>query len=306
VAAAPSVKRGWIVNVLLLAAVVGLGLYIHYRPSGETPQHKLTTLAPSAVSRVLIERRDGEPIELAKRGEAWYLVRPFQARADRSQVERLLELTSATSKEKLAATDLGRFDLDRPALTVTLGEQRFAFGTINQINQEQYVLAGDSVYMLPSFYPSLVPLKAERLLTHSLFVEGESPAAFVLPGVRIELQDTKWVRVPATAKDEPSQDEFNRWVEGWRFASSLLTQPAGPKTAAEHVEVRLADGRTLRLGVLQRQPELILERPDEKLQFYFSGEMAKRLLTPPEAAPPATDSATSGVPATSAVPAQEH
>jgi len=290
-------KRGWIINVLLLAAVVGLGLYIHYRPSAEAPQHKLTTLAPSAVSHVLIEPRDGETMELAKRGEAWYLVRPFQARADRSQVERLLELTSAASKEKLAATDLARFDLDRPALSVTLGEQRFAFGTVNPLSQEQYVLAGDGVYLLPSFYSSLVPLKAERLLTHALFVAGESPVAFVMPGFRIELQDAKWVRIPATTKDEPSQDEFNRWVEGWRFASSLLTQPAGSKTAAQHVEVRLADGRTLKLGVMQRQPELILVRPDEKLQFYFSGEMAKRLLTPPEAAPPAADAATSGVPA---------
>ena len=290
-------RRAWIVNLLLLALVVGLGLYILYRPADEAPQHKLTTLVPSAVSHVVIELRDGEPIELAKRGDAWYLVRPFQARADRSQVERLLEITSATSKEKLAATDLARFDLDRPALTVTLGEQRFAFGTVNPLGQEQYVLARDSVYLLPSFYASLVPQKAERLLTHSLFIEGESPVAFVLPGSRIELQGAKWVRLPASAQEQPSQDDFNRWVQGWRFASSLLTQRASAITATQHVEVRLADGRTLRLGVVQKQPELILVRPDEKLQFYFSGEMAKRLMTPPEAAAPAADSAASGVPA---------
>ena len=200
----------------------------------EAPQHKLTTLLPSTVSHVLIEPRGGEPIELAKRGEAWYLVRPFEARADRSQVERLLELTSAASKEKLAATELARFDLDRPALTVTLGEQRFAFGTVNPLNQEQYVQAGDGVYLLSSFYASLVPQKAERLLTHALFVEGETPVAFVLPGFRIELQGPKWVRVPAAPQEQPSQDDFNRWVEGWRFASSLLTQRAGSSAANEH------------------------------------------------------------------------
>jgi hypothetical protein len=290
-------RRAWIVNLLLLALVVGLGLYIVYRPADEAPQHKLTTLVPSAVSHVVIEPRNGEPIELAKRGDPWYLVRPFQARADRSQVERLLEITSATSKEKLAATDLARFDLDRPALTVTLGEQRLAFGAVNPLSQEQYALAGDSVYLLPSFYGSLVPQKAERLLTHSLFIEGESPVAFVLPGFRIELQGPKWVRLPASAQEQPSQDDFNRWVEGWRFASSLLTQRATSSAATQHIEVRLADGRTLRLGVLQKQPELILVRPDEKLQFYFSGEMAKRLLTPPEAAASAGDSAASAVPA---------
>jgi hypothetical protein len=289
-------KRGWIINLLLLAAVVGLGAYIYYRPGADDARHKLTALAPSAVTRVVIEPRDGESIELARRGDAWYLARPFEARADRSQVERLLELTSAAGKEKLEATDLARFDLDRPSLTVTLGEQRFAFGTVNPLSQEQYVLAGDSVYLLPSFYSSLVPRQAERLLTHSLFVAGESPVAFALPGSRIELQDAKWVRRPAVGAEEPSQDDFSRWVDGWRFASSLLTQRAGAKAATAHVEVRLADGRTLKLGILQREPELILVRPDEKLQFHFSGEVGRRLLTPPEATAPAADSATSAVP----------
>jgi hypothetical protein len=291
-------KRGWIVNLLLLATVVGLGFYIWYRPGSDAAdRHKLSTLAPSAVNRVVIEPREGETIELAKRGDAWYLARPFEARADRSQVDRLLELASGTSREKLAATDLARFDLDRPALSVTLEDQRFAFGTVNPLSQEQYVLAGDSVYLLSAFYSSLVPQKAERLLTHSLFVAGESPVAFALPGTRIELQDAKWVRRPAAGTEAPSQDDFNRWVDGWRFASSLLTQRAGPRAAAEHVEVRLADGRTLRLGVVRKEPELILVRPDEKLQFHFSGEMGRRLLTPPEPTAPAADPATSAVPA---------
>ena len=38
-------KRGWIVNVLLLAVVVALGWYVLYRPADEAPQHKLTTPA---------------------------------------------------------------------------------------------------------------------------------------------------------------------------------------------------------------------------------------------------------------------
>lgn len=288
-------KRGWIVNALLLAAVVALGWYVLYRPADEVPQHKLTTLAPSTVSHVVIEPRGGETIELDKRGDAWYLVRPFQARADRSQVERLLEITSAASKEKLAATDLARFDLDQPALTVTLGDQRFAFGTVNPLSQEQYALAGDSVYLLPAFYASLAPQRAERLLTHALFIEGETPTAFVLPGFRVELQDAKWVRLPATG-EELSQDDLNRWVDGWRFASSLLTQRASTQ-AGEPIQVHLADGRTLKLGILQKQPELILVRPDEKLQFHFSGEVAKRLLSAPEPSASAGDTAVSGVPA---------
>jgi hypothetical protein len=72
-------------------------------------------------------------------------------------------------------------------------------------------------------------------------------------------------------------------VEDWRLAASRLTQPAAGRPEAETIEVRLVDGRTLRLGVRQREPELVLVRADEKLSFHFSGEMARRLLSPPAA-----------------------
>ena len=140
-------------------------------------------------------------------------MRPFEARADRSQVERLLEITSAGSKEKLAATDLARFDLDRPVLTVTLGDQRFAFGTMNPLNQEQYVLAGDAVYLLPSFYASLVPQKAERLLTHALFVAGETPVAFVLPAFRVEQQGRNGCASRPPRRSRPARTNS---TAGWK------------------------------------------------------------------------------------------
>ena len=288
--------RRWIVNIALLIGVVGLGVYVTYRPAAErSPQYKLTALAPAAVTRILIEPKGSQAIELAKHGESWFLVRPFEARADRSQEDRLLDLLGAESKEKLAAADLARFDLDKPALTLTLGDQRFAFGTVNPLSQEQYILTGDSVYLLPAFYASLVPQRPERLLTHALLLESERPIAFELRGFKVELKDAKWVVSPAAGRDEPSQDDFNRWVEGWRFASSLLTQQARGKSASETVDVRLADGRKLRLAVLQREPELILARPDEKLQFHFSGELGKRLMNPPSVTRPTGGSGASGV-----------
>jgi hypothetical protein len=89
---------------------------------------------------------------------------------------------------------------------------------------------------------------------------------------------------------------MNRWVDGWRFASSLVTQRASTP-AGQPIQVRLADGRTLKLGIVQKQPELILVRPDERLQFHFSGEVARRLLSPPEPTVTAGDTPASGVPA---------
>ena len=296
-------KTAWIVNLLLLTGVVGLVLFAIYRPKEEqAPQHRISTLASAQIKHILIEPKGGPPIELEKREDGWFLIRPYAARADGTQVERLLDLSAASSKEKLAATDLKRFDLDAPSLKVSFDQQTFAFGTTNPLSQDQYVLSGDSVYLLSTFYTSLVPQKAERLLAHSLFRQSEKPAAFTYKDFRLEQRDGKWTLTPApvSEQDKPSQDDINRWVDEWRFASSLLTQPAGGKAPSEIIEVRLTDGKTLKLGVLQKEPELILLRPDEKLQYHLSGELARHLMSRPAASPqtgatPAPASASSAV-----------
>jgi hypothetical protein len=286
-----SMRTGWIVNLLLLIGVAGLAAYALWGRKGEdAPGHAIAAVKAVEIKRVVIEPRDGKGMILEKQGEDWFLAQPVQARADHSQVDRLLDLLSAKSREKLPATDLQRFELDTPELKVSFDGHTVAFGTTNPLSQDQYVLSGEGVYLLSAYYRSLVPQGPERVLAHALFRRDEKPVAFVLKGFRVEQRDAKWVLSPAPAQDQPSADDFNRWVDDWRYASSLLTQPAGGKAPVETIEVRLADGRLLALGVRQREPELVLVRTDEKLSFHFSGEMARRLLSPPAATPaPAGD-----------------
>jgi len=278
-------KLGWIVNVLLLAAVIGLGAYAwHKGNQPKEPSHSLSTLSPGAVKKIEVTRREGAAYSLEKRGEIWYLTSPLEARADQSQVQRLLDLLAATSKEKLAATDLKRFDLDPPALTVTIDNQVFSFGTTNPLTQEQYVATGDSVYLVSSYYLSLIPTQADRLLTHNLFHQDEKPVSFAFKDFRVEQKDGKWSVMPAPAdKERPSQDDLNRWADDWRLSSSLLTQVWDGKATSETVQVKLADGTNVVFAVIRKEPELVLARPDEKVQFQFSGEMTKTLMRPPVA-----------------------
>ncbi|HEY7760828.1 MAG TPA: DUF4340 domain-containing protein [Burkholderiales bacterium] len=279
-------RIGWIVNLLLLICVAGLAAYALWgRKAEDLPGHALAAIKAAEVKRVVIEPRGGKGMILQKQGEDWFLAQPIQARADRGQVDRLLDLLSAKSREKLPATDLQRFELDTPDLKVSFDGHSVAFGTTNPLSQDQYVLSGDGVYLLSAYYRSLVPQSPERVLTHALFRVDEKPVGFALERFRVEQRDAKWTLSPAPAdpQKQPTADDLNRWVDDWRLASSLLTQPAAGRPEAETIEVRLVDGRTLRLGVRQREPELVLVRADEKLSFHFSGEMARRLLSPPAA-----------------------
>lgn len=275
-------RSAWIVNLALVLAVAGLGGYAWYRSNQpQEVSHKLSALSATAVKKIEVAPQAGAGYTLEKRGEMWFVTAPFAARADQTQVQRLLDLLSASSKEKLAATDLKRFDLDAPKLKVTIDGQTYAFGTSNPLTQEQYVSTGDSVYLVSAYYMSLIPGKPDRLLTHSVLTAGEKPVGFTLKGFRVEQKDGKWIVLPEPAEqDRPSQDDLNRWADEWRLSSSLLTQPWDGKGTGEAIEVALADGKRIRLVVLRKEPELILGRPDEKLQFHFSGEVSQRLLKP--------------------------
>ena len=292
-------RTGWIVNLLLVLGVAGLAAYAIYKPKDEDsrPQHAIAALPPAQVKHVRIEPKGGTALALRKEGEEWFLTEPIRARADATQVARVLDLLNARSREKLAATELQRFDLDQPVVRVVYDDYPVTFGTLNPLSQEQYVHAGDSVYLLGSFYRSQVPERAERVLTHALFRQNEKPVAFRLQAFTVEQREGKWQVAPAP-KEQPSQDDLNRWVDGWKLASSLLTQPANEKTVArEWVDVKLADGGSVRLGIVERAPQLILLREDEKLTFHFSEEMSAQLLAAPSAPEPVPAPASGTAPA---------
>ena len=276
-------KLGWFVNLMLLVGVAGLAVYAWHRGNQPSePSYKLSTQTAGAATKISVKPKTGDGYTLEKRDQTWYLSAPMQARADQTQVQRILDLLAATSKEQLPATDLKRFDLDAPALSVTIDAQTFAFGTTNPLTQDQYIATGANVYLVQSYYASLVPASANRILTHNLFRPGETPTAFQFKSFNVTQQDGKWTLSPAPAdeKERPSQDELNRWVDDWRYASSLATQTPSGKTATETITIKLSDGKTLALALVRKAPDLVLVRPDEKLEFHFSGEMSKRLLQP--------------------------
>ena len=113
----------------------------------------------------------------------------------------MLDLLSATSKEKLAATDVARFDLDRTcASSVKIDEQAFAFGMTNPLTQDQYLASGDGVYLVSAYYASLIPAQAERMLAHNLFQPKETPVGFTFKAFSVVQKDGKWTLVPPPAE----------------------------------------------------------------------------------------------------------
>ncbi|MBI2509049.1 MAG: hypothetical protein HYV99_03465 [Betaproteobacteria bacterium] len=93
-------------------------------------------------------------------------------------------------------------------------------------------------------------------------------------------RDGRWVLTPTSAEDL-SQDDFNRWVDGWRRATALRVEPYTRGRPQGEIKVELKDGAKLTLAILGSAPDFALARFDEKLIYYFVADVAKRLVAPP-------------------------
>lgn len=269
-------------NLALLAAVIALALFAYYKPQKSEPEHKLAMLKAGEAKNIRIDIAGSAPVLLERAGTDWQLTAPVKARADNFQVQRLLELLDAASKDRFPATGLARYGLNEPYARVTINQQTFDFGAVNEMSREQYVLTQNGIFPLALRYGAALPKNAWQLAGKQLFAPDEAPVAFEMGDFRLAQQDGKWQRTPPAA--DLSQDDINRWVDEWRLATALAVQPPSKKKPSDSVKLKLKNGSEITIAVLQREPQLILARSDQEFEFQFVGDTAKRLLTPPAAA----------------------
>lgn len=273
-------KSRILLNLALAALIAVLILLVWLKPKPMAPtEFKLSTLASASINRIAIERPGQPAIVLQKNFAGWRLSAPFQARAEGTAVGHLLEILAAASLQRFPATNLGRFQLDPPLLRLTLNDQEFSFGTQNTLTGEVYVATHGGVHLVaPSYLAHAMKMPAD-FAARALLTEEEKPAGFEFADLKLsQNSDGKWLTSPA--RPNWSQDDINRWMDEWRHASSLVTQPYDGTPPQESFTLRLGDGKLIPCKILRREPELVLLREDEKLQYHFPAEIGKRLLRP--------------------------
>jgi hypothetical protein len=287
--------RSWFSLAALLLVVLAVGAWVYYKPAANVAEtHALSALKPADVKRLRLERaaqgkaaehdergNPGQVLALVRENGDWLMTTPFAARAEKIPVERMLTVLDARSAVRYPVADLARYGLDKPQATLTLEDQTFAFGAINNMTREQYVLTRNDVYLVPLAYITALPRSADALLSLRLFGRDETPMRFELPEFSVALNSGTWAVSRIT--DEAGADERNSWVDAWRQASAIRAARSENPAPSQEIKVELKDGRVIRLGVLQREPELVLVRRDEGIEYHFFDGSGKKLLAPPGA-----------------------
>lgn len=273
-------KHGWLPILTLLGLAVLLGLLAWLAPGSEAVTAPALSATPPAQVRAVTLERPGQPtIELERRDEQWRIKAPLRARADEFQVQRMLALLEAKPGAKLPAVDLDRFDLQSPVARLTIDGAEYAFGGINTVTREQYVMRGDTVYVLALRHGAALPASAVTLIRRVLLEEHEIPEAILLPEFRVRQSGGRWVIDPANAA--AGADELQQFIERWRYASAARAEPHDGRPALAEIRIELGEGAPLAISVLQREPQLVLLRQDQGLQYTFLAGAGAALLAYP-------------------------
>lgn len=290
-------KVRWLINLLLLLVVGGIGAFIYLQPKQEASgpvSYEISDLKLGAINQLTVEPTTKSAVQFDKVDGYWYLVQPFKARADQMLVQRVLSLVAAKSKEKFTADDTAKFGLDSPRLRVKLDDHVFVFGTYNPVTEEQYVMFNNAVYLLPVSYADYAQIQVNEFLDKSPMKPSEKITGFDFSHLEqweearlnVDMVEGKWV--VSTPKAKPDQNDMNEWFDSfWTKMSVTSVEPYKPDHNAKlpYFEVKLKNGSKVHFDKLQESPELLLGRPDEGLLYHIAQDVGFTLLNPPAGIP---------------------
>ncbi|MFV1993505.1 MAG: DUF4340 domain-containing protein, partial [Acidiferrobacterales bacterium] len=258
----------------------------------ETPLTSLTAEDINKINSIEIRRKNLADLSFKKTGQAWRLVKPFSARANKFNVNALLHITTTPVESSFTATaqELEKFGLSNPATVLTLDEYTIIVGRSHPLKNSRYVLSENTISVLPVQALRILENSENDFINNRLLNEGMKLSEILLPGVKISEKEGQWKvstkKINGKNKKIPA-DKLNDFIAEWENARALTVLRYSGRQAVAKIKLKIkgknAAGKAINnitLGILAYEPEFVLYRKDEDLEYRFPQEAGKRLLQP--------------------------
>jgi len=272
-------------NWIMLATIIGLAVFLYLKPQLQPEpdsEFQISLRDPATVQSIRIIRQ-GERATLQRVDNQWYFTSPFHARADTDTVEKILNVLSANSRQRILMSSLEDFNLDQPLIELYLDEDRFAFGGLAPTTEQQYLAINQHVYLVSPRYAIWIPVKPIDAVSSVLLSEEEVLVQFESPDwvVEREAGHGEW-RMTDGDQRQLSPELLERWAQLWHTgqASELILDVRIREAAKPAVGISLQNGQNIQFQAWQDEYGMVLFRDDEEVGYYFSGSSGGMLLNP--------------------------
>ena len=290
-------KSRWLINIGLLLIVLVTSFYswtIFQKEPVESLKFELTKFKLSDFNELKIDFPSKISTHFKIIDNNWRMISPHNARADEFYVYRILSLVAASSLEKLKTDDLSKYGLDQPNLKITfLGdglEEQFLFGTYNPINEDQYVLYRDNVYLISGGYSETSSFMPVELIDKNPIAKFDKIKSFDFSRLeqwqdsRLKLNYTNNNIWSVKSKNlSITQADVNEWFEmTWKNIPAKSVEPykINERLGYKSFDIVLNNNQKLTFYRIQESPELLLFRKDEGLLYHFPSDLGFTMLNP--------------------------
>ncbi|MBM4199864.1 MAG: DUF4340 domain-containing protein [Gammaproteobacteria bacterium] len=291
-------KSRLLLNLVLVCVVAALALVAVFEPGKDKPKSSpLTSLDESGVESFTL--RNPDVIEFERRNGVWWLKAPFTAPANEIRVRQLLDIARSETDAQypVSLNDLSKFELDKPKVSMTLGDTTILFGGSDPIDMRRYVLVGSTLYLVRDDFYHHLSAKPVDYVDKKLLPEGAKLTSIAIPGLKATLDEGgRWQLEPPVA-DAPAVS--TALLNAWQSARAIDVQRSEQPEAGAPIRIGLADGTAIEFTLVKREPELVVARKDWGLKYELVGAIAKQLLNekvPDEPAKDTDDDEAAGLP----------
>ena len=289
-------KSRWLINIGLLLLVLITFFYswtIFQKEPVESIRFELSKFKLSDFNELKIDFPSRISTHFKIVDNHWRMLSPHKARAEELYVYRILSILATSSLEKLSSDDLSKYGLDQPNLKITfLGnnlKEVFLFGTYNPINEDQYVLYKDNVFLISGGFSETAAFMPTELIEKNPIAKYEKIKSFNFSRLeqwqdsRLKLNNINNAWNVEGKNLLITQSDVNEWYEmTWKNipAKSVKPYKMDERIGYKSFDIVLKDNKKLTFYRIEESPELLLFRKDEGLLYHFPSDLGFTMLNP--------------------------
>jgi|TARA_B100001105_G_scaffold33316_1_gene23303 hypothetical protein len=289
-------KSRWLINIGLLLLVLITFFYswtIFQKEPVESIRFELSKFKLSDFNELKIDFPSRISTHFKIVDNHWRMLSPHKARAEELYVYRILSILATSSLEKLSSDDLSKYGLDQPNLKITfLGnnlKEVFLFGTYNPINEDQYVLYKDNVFLISGGFSETAAFMPTELIEKNPIAKSEKIKSFNFSRLeqwqdsRLKLNNINNAWNVEGKNLLITQSDVNEWYEmTWKNipAKSVKPYKMDERIGYKSFDIVLKDNKKLTFYKIEESPELLLFRKDEGLLYHFPSDLGFTMLNP--------------------------
>lgn len=266
-------------NLILLAIVIALTAFIYFSEKKNTELERLTNIVPDSISSIIITRKNNTVTLSKQDNNQWEITQPTLVPANDFRITSLLKLINAPvhNKYSMNEIELNNIGLEATDTGIQFDQQMIYFGVINPITNLRYIRMNDSIYTIEDVYFPLINSHYSTLVSLNLLPSNSQIEKLTLLNQTIEQdENNRWQSSIGT-----SPDNVSKILDRWKNAQAFGVHKYMQRDNLGKIAVTLkSPNNIMRFVVTDKEPWLIIARPDIGLEYHLEIESYAQLIEP--------------------------